>query len=126
MPMRSSWLTTAATTAFSLTRDDGLIDSSTIEGSIDRRGQFGDGANAIGSTIAFAVQRELDCNRAVFFGKGVHRPGPMLRGSEQSMEENNNFGSLTDFDERIVDKGRLVRVLGWKKAKSHDSSQGRD
>jgi hypothetical protein len=42
------------------------------------------------------------------------------------MEENDHFGSLTDFDERIVDKSRLVRMLGWKKAKSHDSSQGRD
>ena len=26
------------------------------------------------------------------------------------MEENNNFRSLTDFDERIVDKGSLVRA----------------
>jgi hypothetical protein len=50
----------------------------------------------------------------------------MLGGPEKSMEENDNFGSLTDFDERIVDQSGLVRVLGWKKAKSHDSSQGRD
>jgi predicted NUDIX family NTP pyrophosphohydrolase len=107
-------------------QNDRLIDSGAIEGSINRLGQLGDRANAIGSTIAFAVQRELDCNRAVILGKGVHRPGPMLGGSEKSMKENDNFGSLTDVDERIVDKGGLVRVLGWEKAKSHDLSQGRD
>jgi hypothetical protein len=50
----------------------------------------------------------------------------MFGGSEKSMEENDNFGSLTNFDERIVDKGGLVRVLGGEKAKSHDLSQGRD